>query len=70
MIPIKQGITDYHYTWADENGNTIDDTAFGGSFFETENDYQILIYYRSPNNRYDEIIAFTALNTATKIRNY
>jgi hypothetical protein len=70
MIPIKQGITDYHYTWADENGKTIDDTAFGGSFFETENDYQILIYYRSPNNRYDEIIAFTALNTATKIRNY
>lgn len=70
MIPIKQGITDYHYTWADENGKTIDDTFFEGSFFETENDYQILIYYRSPSNRYDEIIAYTELNTATRIRNY
>lgn len=70
MIPIKQGITDYHYTWADINGKILNDTVFDGSYFETENDYQILVYYRSSSNRYDEIIAFTALNTATKIRNY
>ncbi len=67
---LKQGLYDYHYTWADENGNIIDDHAFDASFYETENDYQILIYYRAPGARYDELIAFTELNTANRTRNY
>ncbi len=69
-VSLKQGITDYHYTWVDENGKTIDDTIFDGSFFETENDYQILIYYKAPGSRYDELIAFSELNTVNRIRNY
>ncbi|MEO5910340.1 MAG: DUF5103 domain-containing protein [Pelobium sp.] len=69
-MPIKQGVTDYHYTWADENGKILDDHAFDGSFFETENDYQVLIYYRGPGARYDELISFTELNTANRVRNY
>lgn len=68
--PLKQGVYDYHYTWADENGKIIDDYAFDGSFYETENNYQILIYYRAPGSRYDELIAFTQLNSATQRRNY
>jgi hypothetical protein len=70
QILLKQGVTDFHYTWADENGKVIDDHVFDGSFFETENNYQILIYYKAPGSRYDELIAFTELNSANKIRNY
>lgn len=67
---LKQGIYDYHYVWADENGKLIEEHAFDGSFFETENNYQILIYYKAPGSRFDELVAFTELNTARRIRNY
>jgi len=70
QMPLKQGVYDYHYIWADENGKLIDEYAFDGSFFETENNYQILIYYKAPGSRFDELIAFTELNSARRIRNY
>lgn len=60
---IKQGVIDYHYVWADFEGNIIDDNAFDGSFFETENDYQILVYYRQPGSRYEELISYSTLNS-------
>ncbi|MBC7654223.1 MAG: DUF5103 domain-containing protein, partial [Oligoflexus sp.] len=69
-IPLKQGVVDYHYIWADENGKTIDENAFDGTFYQTENDYQILIYYRPPSGRFDELIAFTELNTVKYPRNF
>ncbi len=65
---IKQGVTDYHYTWADFEGKIINDDAFDGSFFETENDYQILVYYRAPGSRYEELVAYTILNSAQNKR--
>jgi hypothetical protein len=69
-IPLKQGVVDYHYIWADENGKTIDENAFDGTFYQTENDYQILIYYRPPGGRFDELIAFSQLNTVKYPRNF
>jgi hypothetical protein len=69
-IPLKQGVVDYHYIWADENGKTIDENAFDGTFYQTENDYQILIYYRPPGGRFDELIAFSQLNTVKYLRNF
>ncbi len=69
-IPLKQGVVDYHYIWADENGKTINENAFDGAFYQTENDYQILIYYRQPGGRFDELIAFTELNTVKYPRNF
>lgn len=69
-MPLKQGVYDYHYVWADENGKLLDEHAFDGSFFETENNYQILIYYKAPGSRFDELVAFTELNSARRIRNY
>ncbi|RZK64386.1 MAG: DUF5103 domain-containing protein, partial [Pedobacter sp.] len=50
---LKQGVFDYHYTWATENGVVINDHEFDGSFFETENTYQILVYYRQPGSRFE-----------------
>lgn len=65
---LKQGVYDYHYTWADENGKITNDHIFDGSYFETENDYQILIYYKQPGARFEELIAFTELNSARNPR--
>jgi hypothetical protein len=69
-MPLKQGVYDYHYVWGTDDGKILDDQIFDGSFYQTENNYQILIYYRAPGARYDEIIAFAQLNTATNPRNY
>ena len=67
---VKQGVTDYHYVWTDTNGKTINEHEFDGSFYQTENNYQLLIYYRSPSSRFDELVAFTELNTVRTPRNF
>ncbi|HEY0894984.1 MAG TPA: DUF5103 domain-containing protein [Sphingobacteriaceae bacterium] len=60
QILLKQGMYDYQYAW-EENGK-ISTTAFEGSHFETENDYQIFFYYRKPGGRWEELIGYTELN--------
>ena len=53
---IKQGFTNYSYTLV-KNGATIDnENAIDGNFFQTENNYLALIYYRENNQRYDRVI--------------
>lgn len=64
-IKLKQGLYDFKYVWIDENG-TYNDTVFEGSFFETENTYQVLVYYRKPGGRWDELIGFTNINNYKK----
>lgn len=67
---LKQGVVDYKYVWADAEGKLINANAFEGSYFQTENDYQVLIYYRAPGARFDQLISFTELNTTKKPRNF
>lgn len=59
---LKQGIYDYQFVWVNDAGET-DYTQFEGSYFETENEYQILIYYRKPGSRWDEILGYAQINT-------
>jgi hypothetical protein len=42
---VKQGFTNYKYTIADERG-VIDENAIDGNFYQTENEYTALVYYR------------------------
>ena len=54
---LKQGYTSYRIVSA--NGQKIQDSeAIDGNFFETENDYQVLLYYRGGGSRYDRIVGF------------
>ncbi len=62
---LKQGVYDYEYVWVDKNGNA-DDVLLEGSHFETENDYQLLVYYRPPAARWDELVGFGVINTVKK----
>lgn len=61
---LKQGLYGYHYVWVDNKG--LNDTAFDGSYFETENNYQILVYYRRLGSRWDEFVGFTTVNSLKK----
>ncbi|HEY0770792.1 MAG TPA: DUF5103 domain-containing protein [Sphingobacteriaceae bacterium] len=63
---LKQGVYDYNYIWLDEGSKMPDHTIFEGSFFETENDYQIFFYYHKPGSRWDELIGFTQINSVKK----
>ncbi len=61
-IFLKQGLYDYKYIWLDKDSGKTDPTAFEGSFFETNNSYQVYVYYRKPGSRWEELIGFTTIN--------
>ncbi|QRM88154.1 DUF5103 domain-containing protein [Lacinutrix sp. WUR7] len=52
---LKQGFYNYKYVVVDKSGN-IDEGAISGNFWQTENNYKVLVYYRDIGARYDKII--------------
>lgn len=60
---LKQGLYDYEYVWMDETSDALKPFAFSGSHFQTENTYQILVYFRRPGTTWDEIAAFHVLRS-------
>lgn len=58
-ILLKQGY--YSYEYIQQDGLT---TRAMGSFFETENEYQVLVYYRGQGARYDRLAAFSIVHNA------
>lgn len=62
---LKQGVYDYVYIWQDNTGKA-DDVSIEGSYFETENEYQVLVYYRPPSARWDELVGYSLINTGKK----
>lgn len=60
---LKQGFYDYQYVFVDKNKPKIDNTLLEGSHVETENDYQIFVYYRGFSSRYDRLIGFRIINS-------
>jgi len=62
-LKLKQGLYDYKYVWLDKKTGKVDQTIFEGSFFETENTYQVFVYYRKPGMRWEELIGYTSLNS-------
>lgn len=59
----KQGFHNYRFVLVDRDGS-IDQGAIGGNFWETENDYQVLVYYRGPGERFDRIIGYGKGNSS------
>lgn len=55
-IMVKQGFTNYCFTAADTTGKIDNENAIDGNFWQTENNYNALIYYRENNQRYDRVI--------------
>lgn len=63
----KQGFYNYKYVLVDRDGS-IDHGAIGGNFWETENDYTVIVYYRAPGERYDRVIGYGS-GSSTRITN-
>lgn len=55
-IMIKQGFTNFQFTVADKKGNVDYENAIDGNFYQTENEYTILVYYKESNDRYERVI--------------
>ena len=55
-ILIKQGFINYEYTAEQVNGNINSENAIDGNFFQTENEYTVLVYYKENTDRYTRII--------------
>ena len=61
---LKQGYYDYTYVAVDKNNPAIRG-EFDGNYFETENVYTILVYYRSFTDRSDQLIGLATFDTRT-----
>jgi hypothetical protein len=55
-VMIKQGFTSFQYTIADKKGIIDYENAIDGNFYQTENEYTILVYYRESTDRYQRVI--------------
>jgi len=55
-LVIKQGFTNYQYVIADKSGKIDHENAIDGNFYQTLNDYQVIVYYRAMNERYDRVV--------------
>ncbi len=62
-ILIKQGFTNFQYQIADDKGNIDGENAIDGNFWQTENEYTVLVYYRENNDRYQKIIGKATISS-------
>jgi len=63
---LKQGFYDYQYVYIENGKNRIDNTLLEGSYVETENDYQLFVYYRGFSSRYDKLIGYRTINSVKR----
>ena len=66
-IIIKQGYTNFQYTIADSKGVIDAENAVDGNFWQTENNYSVIVYYRENGKRYDRVIGRGFANSANII---
>jgi len=67
-IMVKQGFTNYSFSVGDGKGKIDAENAIDGNFWQTENNYHAIIYYRENNQRYDRVIG-KGIATSTEIIN-
>jgi len=63
---LKQGYYNYQYVYVAKGSKKADAENIEGSFFITENEYQIYAYYRDQGSRYDRLVGFTTVNSLVK----
>jgi hypothetical protein len=58
VIKIKQGYYNYSYVHVQQGKFAPDESKFEGSFSQTRNTYDIIIYHRAMGARADEIVGY------------
>lgn len=61
-ILFKQGFYNYMYVTQNEEG-TINQHSIDGSFFQTENTYTVLVYYKPLGSRFDQLVGIGSANS-------
>lgn len=61
---LKQGFFNYNYVVVNEDGSIDYQNNMDGNYWQTENDYQILVYYRRPGGRFDELLGYGKTNSS------
>ncbi|MBA5628589.1 type IX secretion system plug protein [Moheibacter lacus] len=62
-VLLKQGYYNYQYAVYDQSTNEVSYSTINGSFWQTENLYQALFYYRPWGVRYDLLMGYGEVNT-------
>ncbi|MBE7173065.1 MAG: DUF5103 domain-containing protein [Williamsia sp.] len=62
---LKQGYYNYDYVTTNKDRTSPSFELTEGNFWDTENNYTILVYYRPLGGRADELIGYTLLNSLT-----
>ena len=57
---LKQGWYDYQFAYANGDGS-YDFESLEGSHFQTENEYEVMVYYRGLGSRYDQLVGYVYL---------
>ncbi len=63
---LKQGYYNYRYEYLQEGKSAGDASVTEGNYYETENDYIVLVYYRGSSSRYDRLIGYQITNSLKK----
>ena len=63
---LKQGYYNYQYVYVPEGSKKADAVNLEGTFFITENEYQIYAYYRDLSSRYDRLIGYVTINSTIR----
>ena len=62
-ILIKQGFTNYQYLTVNNKGIIDQENAIDGNFYQTENDYTVLVYYKGNTDRYGRVVGKGTANS-------
>jgi hypothetical protein len=62
-MQLKQGYYNYLYAFIPDSTKKIDVTEIEGNYYETENDYTILVYQRKFASKYNRLIGVSTINS-------
>lgn len=60
---LKQGFYNYKFVIVEKDGSINPSIQPSGNYWQTENEYQILVYYRGPGGRFDELLGYGTTNS-------
>ena len=60
-VLLKQGAYDYQYLWVPEFETSGQTKPTEGDWYETKNEYLVLLYYRQRGSRYDRLVSTLTL---------
>ncbi|MDR3269311.1 MAG: DUF5103 domain-containing protein [Tannerella sp.] len=66
-VLLKQGYYNYQYVFRPEGETQGQLSGTEGSFYQTENEYAILVYYRPMGARYDRLIGIATVRNAQEV---